>query len=54
MALILRYVDIRGVGFDLECWSTMSRRLMVAVYWEKEKNIYIYKEKEKKKRAFGV
>ena len=26
MALILRYVDIRGVGFVLVCWSAASRR----------------------------
>ena len=26
MALILKYVDIRGVGFDLVCWSVVSRR----------------------------
>ena len=29
MALILRYVDIRGVGFVLVCWLAASRRLAV-------------------------
>ena len=47
MALILRYVDVRGEGFDLVCWSAMFRRPTATDYREERK-----KKKKKIKEGF--